>query len=110
MAVHRFSAAEDKLLDQITDQDELIRRMPRMNTFFEGIQDMKTLVNEISVLGTFTKKSGFVAGKNFQRIASIPYSVAHAILEIDPEFWTNKAKVYRFLEAHPEYDTRTLTK
>lgn len=110
MSVYRFSAAEDKLLDQITDKDELIHRLPRMNTFFEGVQDMRTLVSEISVLGTFTKKTGFVAGKNFQRIASIPYSVAHAILEIDPDFWTNKAKVYRFLEAHPEYDTRSLVK
>lgn len=107
MATYRLSMADENLIEQITDTDELTQRIPRLNTFFEGVQEMKQLQKEISTLGRFTKKSGFDPGRNFQRVATIPYSIAHTIWHIDPDFWSDKAKVYRFLKAHPEYDTRT---
>lgn len=110
MAVYNLNMADNKLIESISDPDELVKRMPRLNGFYEGVQEMGDLIQEISVLGSITKKTGFVAGKNFQRIASLPQALAHTIWMVDPDFWTNKAKVYRFLEKHPEYDTRRVVR
>jgi hypothetical protein len=107
MATYRWSPADENLLDQVLDQDTLTQRVPRLSTFFDGIQEMKSIQAEVSTLGEFTKRTGFTPGKNFQRVATIPYSVKAALEAVDPEFFRDKAKVYRFLSRHPEYDVRT---
>src|SRR3990172_10745479 len=107
MAVHRFVSPEENLIDKVVDQDELLRRIPRLSDFYEGVAQMRSLQEEISTLGSFTKKTGFTPGKDFQPIATIPYSVAAAMVMVDPGFFKDRKKVYRFLAQHPEYDTRT---
>lgn len=110
MAVYRWIGAEEKIIHNLLDQDALLKKVPRLHTFYEGVGEMRSLQAEISTLGSMTRRSGFTPGKDFQRIASIPYSVAAAIVMIDPEFFKDRGKVYRFLKAHPEYDTRTTVK
>jgi len=107
MGVYRLNMADENLINSVVEKDELVKHLPRMADFYSGIQEMKTLQAEISTLGQFTKKTGFVPGRNMQRVASIPHSIACAILEVDPDFWQDRKKVYRFLQQHPEYDTRT---
>jgi len=107
MATFNLNMADENLLDKVLDQDVLEERVPRLKTFFEGIQEMRSLQAEVSTLGEFTKRTGFTPGKNFQRIATIPYSVKAAIEAVDPIFFRDKEKVLRFLKRHPEYDTRT---
>jgi hypothetical protein len=103
MAVYNLNMADENLIEEITDQVELNRRIPGFNTFLEGAQDLRTLNAEASQLGKYTKQSGFSKCRTFQRIASIPWSVAVAIKEIDPLFFRDPVKVGRFLKRHPEY-------
>lgn len=107
MKTHSLNFADENFINSVLDVDELTKRVPRLVGYFEGIQEMKNLQAEISTLGKFTKQSGFWPGRNMQRVASIPYSIVAAILEVDPEFFQDRGKVYRFLAQHPEYDTRT---
>jgi neutral trehalase len=107
MATYHLNLADEHLLDQVLEPETLAKHVPRMETFFEGIQEMRSLQAEISSLGDFTRRTGFTPGKNFQRIATIPYSVKAAIEAVDEGFFQNKDKVLRFLQRHPEYDTRS---
>jgi hypothetical protein len=66
---------------------------------------MAGLMAEASTLGKYTKQTGFTRCRTMQRIASIPWSVAVAIKEIDPEFFKSPEKVGRFLKRHPGYAT-----
>lgn len=106
MAVYNLNMADEKLIDETIEVDQLVSHVPRLENFFDGIQEMASMQAEISKIGEVTKRSGFTPDMRMQRIATIPYSVAHTIQEVDPEFWKDKAKVYRFLARHPEYDTR----
>lgn len=107
MGVYRWDAKSEQLLNDVTDSAVLRDRLPRLNDFYEGIESMRQVQDEISVLGSFTKRTGFTPGKNFQRIATIPYSVAAAMVEIDPEIFKDRGRFYRWLGQHPEYDTRS---
>lgn len=108
MAVYNLNLANEKQINAITDLETLRVRVPRFENFWDAVKDMKDLMaNGGSTLGAHTKQSGFWPSRNMQRVATIPYSIAAAILEVDPEFFTDRGKVYRFLAQHPEYDTRT---
>jgi hypothetical protein len=107
MAKHNLNFADEHFINSVLDTDELTKRVPRLEGYFDAVQEMKSIQAEISTLGKFTKQSGFWPGRNFQRLASIPYSIVAAIVEVDPEFFRDRGKVYRFLAQHPEYDTRT---
>lgn len=102
-----FSFADENFINSVIEPNHLVERVPRLETFFEGVQEMKDLQARGSTYGAHNKVSGFTPGRQMQRIATIPYSIAAAILEVDPEFFTDRGKVYRFLSQHPEYDTRT---
>lgn len=103
MTVYNLNMADENLIEEITNHDELAQRIPGFNTFLEGVQDLKTLNAEMSTLGKYTKQSGFSKCRTFQRFASIPWPVAVAIKEIDPLFFKDPVKVGRLLKKHPEY-------
>ena len=107
MAVYNLNMAAEKQINAITDVETLRVRVPRFEGFWNAVKDMKEFQAQNSNLGKYTKQSGYWPTRNMQRVASIPYSIAAAILEVDPEFFTDRGKVYRFLAQHPEYDTRT---
>jgi len=110
MATYNLNMADENLIEEITEQDELAKRIPWFNTHLEGVQDLRILQAEASTLGKFTRQSGFTPCRTMQRIASIPWPVAVAIKEIDPTFFRDPAKVGRFLKKHPEYSTVSLIK
>ena len=110
MAVYNLNMADENLIEQITDHEELENRIPNFSTFLDGVQDLKTLNAESSTIGAFTHRSGFSKCKTWQRIASVPWSVACAIKEIDPLFFKDPVKVGRFLKKHPEYATTSIIK
>ena len=103
MAVYNLNMADENLIEEITDLDTLTKRVPRLNQFFEGIEDVASWQAANGKLGKFTGKTGFSTNGNLQRIATIPFSVAAAVREIDPLFWRDPVKVGRFLKKHPEY-------
>jgi len=103
MTVYNLNMADENLIEEITNHDELAKRIPGFSTFLEGAQDLKTLNAEASQLGKYTKQSGFSKCRTFQRIASIPWAVACAIKEIDPTYFRDPVKVGKFLRKHPEY-------
>lgn len=103
MATYRLNMADEKLIEEVTDPDTLIKHIPRIETFYEGVQDWKRMERASSTRGPFTGKSGFTSSKNLQHLGWVPQSVVAAVLMIDPEFWTTPAKVLKFFQAHPEY-------
>jgi len=107
MGIYNLNMADENLINDVTSYEVLRKRIPRYEALYENINEMKRLQAEISTLGTFTKKTGFLPGKNFQRVATIPTAIVHAIWEVDPMFWQTPAKFFRFLKNHPEFDTTT---
>jgi len=105
MAIYNLNMADENLIEEITDVDELTKRVPRLNDFFDGVEDVASWQMANGQLGKYTGKTGFSTNGNLQRIATIPFSVAQAVREIDPEFWRSPEKVGRFLKRHPEYCT-----
>jgi hypothetical protein len=103
MAIYNLNMAEENLIEEITNRQELERRIPWLNQQLDAVQELKALQAEASTLGRFTKQSGFTKCRTMQRIASIPWPVAIAIKEIDPLFFRNPEKVGKFLKKHPEY-------
>lgn len=103
MAVHNLNLADENLIDAVIDDAVKQERIPWHATHLDGVQDLATLQAEISTLGKFTKASGFTPCRTMQRIASIPWPVACAVKEIDPNFFKDPVKVGRFLRKHPEY-------
>lgn len=107
MAGHNLNVADEKLINAACDFNELEKRLPHYRTLYENIQNMKRLQAEISTLGKFTKQSGFIPGRNFQRVATVPVAIVHSIWQVDPDFWQDDRKRNRFFLQHPEFDTRT---
>lgn len=108
MAKHALSFADKKLMGQVTDPEILVPRVPRFGEFFEGIEDMRGMMAEAQNIGRYERAGGFTTDRGMQRVATIPYSVWAALVEIDPEIGTNKKKFYEWLNS-PEgqaYDTR----
>ena len=105
MAIYNLNMADENLIEEITDVDTLTKRVPRLTDFFDGIQDVASWQVANGKLGQFTGKTGFSTNGNLQRIATIPFSVAQAVREIDPTYWRDPVKVGKFLKKHPEYCT-----
>lgn len=103
MATYNLNMADEKLIDQITDIDALTQRIPRIQTFLEGIQDKKTELRQAGNRGQFTRTSGWWKDGSMQYAGTLPVSIKAAIEQIDPEFFKSPAKTLRFFSQHPEY-------
>jgi hypothetical protein len=110
VATYNLNMADEKLIEQITDNDELERRIPNYSGFLANNEDIRNMHAESSTIGSFTHRSGFSKCKTFQRFASIPWPVACAIKEIDPLFFKDPEKVGRLLRKHPEYAVTQIIK
>jgi hypothetical protein len=110
MATYNLNMADEKLIEQITNPEQLEPRIENYSGFLDHVKALETMHAESSTIGSFTHRSGFSKCKTFQRIASIPWSVACAIKEIDPGFFRDPVKVGKFLKKHPEYATTRIIK
>jgi hypothetical protein len=107
MATHHLNMADRKLIDQITDIDVLTERIPRIQTFLQGVQEQRQLIASQGPehRGQFTRTSGWWADGSTMYLGTLPVSVKAAIELIDPEFFDSKRpeKAIRFFRDHPEY-------
>lgn len=97
MAKHLISFADKNLLQSVVTPEVLSPLVPRIGETADGIANMKSMQQEITALGRFTKSAGFTPGRDMQRVAWIPSSVRAAILLIEPDAFTNKKKFYELL-------------
>jgi hypothetical protein len=104
---HMVSFADKKLISEIATPEILTPLVPRIGTIAEGIREMREHAQEITTLGKFVKATGFTPGREFQLVASIPYSVKAAIIAVIPDAFENKKTFYELL-AGPlkDYDRR----
>ena len=86
-----------ELLDWLGDPRRLADRIPRWKERFDATREIR-ITNELA-FGFGRDQQG--AGS--RRVASIPDALLSALLGADPEFLTNKAHFYAFLDAHPEF-------
>ena len=98
--------ADKNLIKEVLSTKELVQHVPRYETFFEGIQDMRIIQAETGGRGHYTGLTGFTGDKTMLYLGTVPYAVAGAIREIVPDFWESKDCVYWFFKTFPEYDTR----
>src|SRR6267142_1674512 len=103
MAIYRWTGADEQKIDSILEIDELRKRVPRLESFYEGVKEVKGWLSDNSFAGQFTNTRGWTKGKMMKRIGSIPYSVAAAIKQINPEAFQSSEWTYAFLKKHPEY-------
>ena len=102
--------ADKKLLKEVLEPTELVKHVPRYNTFFEGIQDMKVIQAETGGRGHHTGLTGFTGDKSMLYLGTVPHAIAAAVREIIPDFWERKECVYWFFRNFPEYDTRMVVR
>lgn len=110
MPTYSLNMADEKFINQVIEPEELVRRVPRLATFFEGIQEQKSALADLGRKGPTTGSTGWWTGGNAQYIGTVPISVKAAIQEIDPDFWTDQRKVLRFFATHPEYVVTSVSK
>jgi len=110
MSTYRINMADERLIGQIVDPETLVQRVPRMEEFFKGVEDMRAaLAQEADGKGRYTKTSGWWKGsRTMQYVGTTPISVRAAIREIDPGFWEDPVKVVRFYDLHPEYKVKSV--
>jgi len=73
----------------------------------EGVKDLRDAMPEVGHRGAFTRQTGFTAGREAQRIASLPPEVFYNLERVDPEIVRDKVKFYAWLNQYgQEYDTR----
>lgn len=89
-------------LDEVTSAHFLRDRLApgRVDTFVEAVSDIQNAYEEARQITISSKGS-----RTWMRVASIPTSVAAALDAIDPDILRNKRKFYRWLRAHPEWQT-----
>lgn len=97
MAMRVASFADLKLAEQIATPEVLTPLVPRIGEIAEGAAMMRSMQQEISTLGRFTRATGFSPGRDLQRVAYIPGSVRAALNIIDPEILTDRKKFYEYL-------------
>jgi hypothetical protein len=102
-----YSKADDKLINGVFDHEELLKRVPQhMNPIMQYIEEERTKDKEINTLGKLHNTVGWTRTRNMQRVACVPQPVWAVAIQIDEDLATNKAKFYRWLDNHPEYDMR----
>ena len=106
MAKFTMNMADGNLIKSVLEADGLRARVPRMNTFFEGIRDMKVIETN-SAHGLFTKKSGFTPCRTMQYMGTVTPAILAMVYEVDQEFWNSSEKIAWFFRNFPEYDIRT---
>lgn len=104
MATHTYSMAELKLIDSFTDSEVLRKAIPRIDTYYEGVKEMRAL-RSLGCHGKHTKATGFTSDGRGQFVGTMPVSVFTAILEIDPTFGTDPKRTMEFFRRHPEFVT-----
>jgi len=99
--------SKDNEIDYVSDARRLRDRLApgRMNTFIEGIKDVRAALAEAEQISTTRKAIGISPDGTFFRAATIPTSVVAAIYEVEPNFFKDKSIFYRWLARHPEYKT-----
>ena len=110
MAIYRWNGADEKKIDSVLEMDELRKRVPRLESFYEGVQEVKGWLTDNSFEGKFTNTRGWTKGHFMKRLGTVPFSVAAAMKEIKPDSFpsgiTGRPWTYAFLKAHPEYSVQ----
>lgn len=110
MAKHVVSFADMKLLESVVTPEVLAPLVPRIGETADAVAHMRSMQQEITTLGRFTRTSGMSPGRDMQRVAWIPSSVRAAVLQMMPDAFTNKKTFYALLAGPLKaYDLRPKT-
>lgn len=103
MAIYKWNGADEKLIDSVIESEELRKRLPRLESFYEGVKEVKGWLGDNSFEGRFTNSRGWTSDKQMKRIGSVPFSVVAAIKMVNPDAFLTREWTYEFLRRHPEY-------
>jgi hypothetical protein len=94
-------------LDKVTSAHALRDRLApgRVDTFVEAVSDIRKAYEEARTISNVRSSMGMNDSKLWMRVASIPHGVVAALEAVEPGIMTNKKKFYRWLRAHPEWQT-----
>lgn len=107
MRIFKWNGADERLIDSVIESEELRKRLPRLDSFYEGVKEVKGWLGDNSFEGRFTNTRGWTKGREMKRIGSVPHSVAAAIKEIYPDAFKTREWTYEFLRKHPEYSVQS---
>jgi hypothetical protein len=95
----------ENVLDEVTSAQVLKDTLPegRMETFVEAVSDIRAANEEAYKISNFKRVAGMSDSGNWMRVATIPLSVIACIEQVEPGFFQNKKRFYRWLNRHPEY-------
>lgn len=91
------------LIDHISDTGTLVDCAPKYEDMFEGIQDLKSQMEEAKKISSACESVGMTRGGNLMRIACFPHDLYVAICEVNPFFLKDKREFYSWLSKNPFY-------
>jgi hypothetical protein len=101
---HGLSFADERLITQITNTDDLARRVPRLITFWDGVGEMREIIRDQGARRhPHSGSTGWWANGKMKYAGTVPVSIKAAIEMVDPGFFRSVEKVERFFAMHPEY-------
>jgi len=100
---YRLNIADSNLIHEIAEPEILIPHVPRMETFFDGIKEMRDAQAQTSRIGKHTRSSAWTNDGKMQYAGTVPASIAAAVRELDDGFWEDESKVRWFFQHFPQY-------
>ena len=99
--------ADKNLLNQVVTPEVLVPLSPKMSEYMEGLEQYRSIHDEMTTLGSIVRRNGFTPGRDFQLVARIPSPVRAAVLQVMPDAFTDKKLFYALLEGPLKaYDVR----
>lgn len=89
--------------DWISQPGVLIDAAPKFEDLFQGIQDDRTMRQEIRAISNTRETYGMTKEGNMMRVACFPHELYAAIVLVNPFFLKDKPEFYRWLDRHPYY-------
>lgn len=90
-------------MDYISDAPRLVDAVPTFADFFDGIQDERSRLEEISKISAVRRAYGMTDQQTMMRVACIPPAVIAALVLVNPSFGKDKREFYAWLERNPWY-------
>jgi len=91
------------LLDEISEPDFLVSRVPSFAQFFDGVEVLRDSLHEAKQVVAGRERVGLTNDGNMMRVACIPQALWAAILAVEPKILQDKKTFYKWLHRNKQY-------
>lgn len=98
-----YVAKGSSLLDEISDPEFLVSRVPSFAQFFDSVDVLRDAVYEARQVTMGRQRVGMTNDGTMMRVACVPQALWAAILAVEPKMLQDKKLFYKWLNRNPQY-------